>query len=150
MRGLISLKRNQTVRYANLELEPSTVAAMEKSPEGKYIWTVTLDHRLKAWNTQTGKAVKSTDILSERELDDGKKQPKYVMSAEQGTLLQLISPARPKTSKSVAKVDQAGTYCLVAYSPKDHQFKYYGVSHSRITRRRGEYRAERFATEAGN
>ena len=46
LRGLIPFKRHQTVRYGNVDLEPNTIAAIAKSPDGRYIWTVTLEHEL--------------------------------------------------------------------------------------------------------
>ena len=130
LRGLISLKRHQTVRYGELELETNGMTAMAKSPDGKFIWTVTLDHRLLAWSTSIGKGgpVLQMDLLNEEE-QDGRKQ-KYVMGAEQGTVLQLITLTSLSRERPVAKmdVDEARKYCLVVHSPKDHQFKFYEVS----------------------
>ena len=130
LRGLISLKRHQTLRYGNIELAPSALAALAKSPDGTFIWTVSLDHELKAWSTATGKADTCMDLLDERYDDDGRKQQKYIMGAEQGTLLQVVSlpPALSKDKRAVARVDEDGTYSLVVHSPKDHQFKFYEVS----------------------
>ena len=128
LRGLIPLKRHQTVRCGNLELEPNTIAAMAKSPEGKYIWTVGLDHELKAWSTETGKTIARMDMLREREDEDWKKQPKYLMGAEQGTLLQVVTLPPARKSRAVARMDEDGKYYLVLHSPKDHQFKIYEAS----------------------
>lgn len=127
LRGLIPLKRHQTVRYGNLELEPSAAAAIAKSPDGRHIWTVSLEHELKAWNVQTGKAVGHMDLLQETIEQDVRKGQKYIMSPEQGTLLQVITlPSAPNES-SVAKVGEEGQYFLAIHSPKDHQFKFYEV-----------------------
>ena len=125
LRGLISLKRHQTVRYGNFELEPSAMAAIAKSPDGKYIWTVSLDHELKAWSTETGKAIARMDILNETTEDEGRKQPKYIMGAEQGTLLQLVT--LPASRNSVKRMDEGVGCFIVLHSPKDHQFKFYRV-----------------------
>ena len=129
IRGLVSLKRRQTVRYGDLELDPTAAAAMAKSPDGKYIWTVSLDHELRAWSVKTGKAVAQTDILDERMLDEPRKQQKYTMAAEQGTLLQVVMlPTAPNDSRSLTRKGEGGEYFLVLHSPKDHQFKFYQVN----------------------
>lgn len=131
LRGLISLKRHQTVRYGELDLETNAVAAMAKSPDGKFIWTVTLDHRLLAWSiTGNGKGgpVMHMDLLNDGD-EDGRKQ-KYIMGAEQGTLMQLVTLPPATNDRSVAKmdVDEHRKYYLVVHSPRDHQFKFYEIS----------------------
>ncbi|KAF2484271.1 nucleoporin Nup120/160-domain-containing protein [Neohortaea acidophila] len=126
IRGLITLKRHQTVRYGDLELEPSAVAALAESPDGRHVWTVTLDHELKAWSTTTGKPIAHIDMLNQRFDEETKKLQKYVMSAEQGTLMQLVT--LPTTSKRLTKSDQDLLYYIVLRSPKDNQFKFYEVS----------------------
>lgn len=125
LRGLISLKKHQMVRYGNSELDPSTVAAMAKTPDGKSIWTASLDHELRLWNVKTGKKTMHMDIHGARVESEGKKQQKYIMSAEQGTLLQLVTLPTPPNDRSVARMDDGDTYYLVVHSPKDHQFKFY-------------------------
>ena len=130
LRGFISLKRHQTVRYGDLELETSSAAAMARSPDGKFIWTVTLDHRLLAWSTANGKGgvAMQMDLLNEAD-EDGRRQ-RYVMSAEHGTLLQLVTLSSSSGDRSVAKmdVDDHSKYFLVVHSPKDHQIKFYEVN----------------------
>lgn len=129
IRGLVKFGRHQTVRFGHLELEPSAVAAMAKSPDGKYIWTVSLDHELKAWSTRTGKPIAHMDVLNVRFDDEQRKQQKYVMSAEQGTLMEIVTlPTSSRSSSKRSKVDNDGTYYIVLRSPKDNQFKFYEVS----------------------
>jgi nuclear pore complex protein Nup160 len=128
LRGLIPLKRHQTISYGNVELEPNAIAAMAKSPDGKYIWTVSLDHMLRAWSTQTGRKVAQMDILGEVPDEEGKKQQKYLLGAEQGTLLQVVSLPPSRHERRVAKTDEGQEYYLVLHSPKLHQFKFYKVS----------------------
>ncbi|KAK3691117.1 hypothetical protein LTR37_018870 [Vermiconidia calcicola] len=128
LRGLIPLKRHRTIRYGNIELEPNAVAAMAKSPDGKYIWTVSLDYELKAWSGQTGRKVAEIDLFHQRlEISNGKQQPRFLMAAEQGTLLQIVTlPSKPN-ERSVAKRDVDSRYFIVLHLPKDHQFKIYQV-----------------------
>lgn len=130
LRGLISLKRHQTVRYGELELETDAIVAMAKSPDGKFIWTVTLDHRLLAWSTANsgkGGPVMQMDLLGE--VDEEGRKSRYIMGAEQGTLMQLVTLPAATNDRSVAKmdVDAPRKYYLVVHSPKDHQFKFYEV-----------------------
>ncbi|KAK3720431.1 hypothetical protein LTR37_003843 [Vermiconidia calcicola] len=127
LRGLIPLKRHQTIRYGNIELEPNAVAAMAKSPDGKYIWTVSLDYELKAWSARTGSKIAEIDLLHQRLAVRNEKQPRSSMAAEQGTLLQIITlPSKPN-ERSVAKRDVDTSYFIVLHLPKDHQFKIYQV-----------------------
>ncbi|WPG99121.1 Hypothetical protein R9X50_00193200 [Acrodontium crateriforme] len=131
LRGLNPLKRRQTVKYGNLDLDPTTLAAIVKSPDGLYIWTVSLDHVIRAWSTRTWKVVLSMDLLNERHERDGQRSQKqqYVMDAEQGTLLQIIFISSPTDDGSLARMDEGDRYCIAVHSPKDHQFKIYQVDH---------------------
>ncbi|KAK3051666.1 hypothetical protein LTR09_007321 [Extremus antarcticus] len=146
LRGLIPLKRHQTVRYGNVELETSAVAAMARSPDGKHIWTVSLDHELSAWSIQTGKRVTQMDLLGDGddEADSDRKTQKYVMSAEQGTLLQILNLPPPSDDNRVAKMDEDRdeTYYMVLHSPKHHQFKFYSVRPYRVPRDGQHFRME--------
>ena len=132
--GTFTLKRinpfsqHQTVRYGDLELDHTAVADMAKSPDGKYVWTVSLDHWLRAWSTSTGKIVAKMDLLNQSE-DSHRRQP-YIMSAEQSTLLQIVRlPASPD-SQAVARTEDDNKYYIVVQSPKDHQLKFYDVSYT--------------------
>lgn len=131
--GTLTLKRifvqHQTVRYGNIDLDPTAIADMAKSPDGKYVWTVSLDHWLRAWSTKTGKIVAKMDLLNQGE-DLQRRQQPYIMSAEQGKLLQIVTLPSSPDSRAVARMDEDDKYYLVVQSPKDHQFKFYDVSYS--------------------
>ncbi|KAK4547405.1 hypothetical protein LTR36_001061 [Oleoguttula mirabilis] len=131
--GTLTLKRmfaqHQTVRYGSLELDTTAIADMAKSPDGKYVWTVSLDHWLRAWSTKTGKIVAKMDLLNQREEHQRRQQP-YVMSAEQGRLLQIVRLPSSPDSRAVVRMDEDDKYYLVVHSPKDHQFKFYDVSYT--------------------
>ncbi|KAK5168076.1 uncharacterized protein LTR77_006644 [Saxophila tyrrhenica] len=136
LRGLIPLRRYQTIRYGNIELEPSAIAAMAKSPDGKHIWTVSLDHELRAWSTETGKRVEQEDLLSDTPEQERKKQQGQMMSAEQGTILQIVTPPAASDGRQLTTTDgtHSEDYYLVLHSPEDHQFKFYYVKPFRIPR----------------
>lgn len=122
------LYRQRTVRYGKVELFDDAIAAIAKSPDGKFIWTVGLDHVLKAWSTETGKIVAQTDLVEDISVEEErKKNTRYMMSPEQSALLQIVTlPSADK--KAVSKAGQAQDYYIVAHSPKDHQFVFYGIT----------------------
>ena len=127
LRGMMPGSR-QWVKYGDTDLDPSAIAAMATSPDGKYIWTVTLDHELKVWSTETAKVVVRQDLLKEPQREERRKQPRYIMPAEQGTLLQVVTPPLPKKSRSLAKRGEADKYFVVVHSPREHEFKFYEIS----------------------
>ncbi|KAF2173233.1 hypothetical protein M409DRAFT_62802 [Zasmidium cellare ATCC 36951] len=121
-RGLIPGYKPQTVRYGDSELFGDAITAIAKSTDGKYIWTVTLDHMLKAWSVETGKVVAVKDLLDEGgEAEDRKKYARNIMSPEQGTQLHLVRPPRRQ------KVSDTDPYFLVTYLPKTHEFKFFDI-----------------------
>ena len=129
LKGLLPFRRSHVVKYGNTEVDSNAITAIAKSPDGNYVWTVSLDHTLKAWSTQTGRVSYQTDLLLEQiDKDDRKRPPQYVMNAEQGTILQVVVPPAWPSEKSVAKIGQAGNYFLVVHSPKNHHFKFLSVS----------------------
>ena len=129
LKGLNPLKRRQTVRYGDLDLETSSAADLSKSLDGKHVWTVTLDHQLKAWSAATGRVALHRDLLNEKSDRDGSKRPpQYVMTAEQGKLLQIVRAPDNPDDGSVSRMDEGGNYYVWIHSPKDHQFKIYEVS----------------------
>ncbi|KAM3415330.1 hypothetical protein BST61_g8859 [Cercospora zeina] len=117
LKGIVPTWSKYRVRYGELDLTPNALAAMAMSPDGKYVWTVGVDHVLKAWNTATGRVAVQMDLSTEgRTHEDRKKQA--LMDAGQGTLVQI---ADPQGVPGVA-------YFLVCYAPHGHHFKFYAVS----------------------
>lgn len=129
-RGL-TFTKTQTVRYNDHDLNADTVAAMAKSPNGRLIWTLGLDHMLKAWDIDTGKVAMTRNIVGGPNEDEGSKNGRYIMSAEQGTLLQIVSAPDASDSQALASLNTEVPYYLIVYSPKDHQFKVFGVRSAR-------------------
>lgn len=133
--GTLTLKRinpfahHQTVHHGNLELDTTAIADMAKSPDGKYVWTVSLDHWLRAWSTKTGKIAAKMDILNRNE-ENQRRSQSYVMSPEQGILLQIVRPPSSRDSRAVARMEEDDKYYIVIHSPKDHQFKMYDIRHT--------------------
>lgn len=131
LKGLIPLKRRQTVRYGDLELETNAAADIAMSPDGSHIWTVSLDHILKAWSTKTGKIALQMDLLDEKtDKDAQRRQPRYLLPAEKSTLIQVVQSPKSADDGTVMKTDEVKRYCIVVHSPRDHEFKFYEISPS--------------------
>jgi WD40 repeat protein len=115
LRGMLPWKGQQTVRFDGADIAVSSVAAMALSPESKHIISVCLDHRLRIYNVASGKLSCQQDLLHKAGPQD-LTQP-YTIGPSQPTLLQVIDVPGPK----------GAAYYLVTYSPKEHQFKFWGV-----------------------
>ncbi|KAI7483876.1 hypothetical protein KC351_g4862 [Hortaea werneckii] len=130
LKKMIPFSSQRTVRYGDSELDASAIVDMARTPDSLHIWTLTLDHWLKMWSIKTGKVVSKLDLLNEAR-DEARKTP-FVMSAEQGKLMQLLRIRKSPDSNEVMQVDEeqdwASAYYLVVQSPKDHQFKFYKVT----------------------
>ncbi|TKA28708.1 hypothetical protein B0A50_03036 [Salinomyces thailandicus] len=133
--GTLTLKRinpfshNQTVRYGNIDLDPAAIVDMSKSPCGRFVWTVGLDSWVRAWSIQTGKVILKMDLLGENR--EHEKRLPYVMSAEQGKLLQILRLPHSSDGTDLVNGTRADSYdepyYLALHSPRDHQFKIYKV-----------------------
>lgn len=113
-----SMRGHNTVKFNGLDLEPSTAAAIALSPDTNHVFTVCLDHTLKAWNIKTGKSGINTDLLNEDSRDLQSTSSQYLMSPAQGTLLKLLQ---------VDGSPDGDMYYAVTNSPKDHQFKFWAI-----------------------
>ncbi|GAM88459.1 hypothetical protein ANO11243_064920 [Dothideomycetidae sp. 11243] len=117
LRGLIPWKSQNTIQFGDLDLAPSTAAAVAASPTGEHVFTVSLDHTLKAWNASTGKVGLQMDLLGEQKAD-GRTSDQYLINPNHSSLMKILDvPNKP---------DGDSYYCVV-YSPKDHRFKFWAV-----------------------
>jgi DNA repair protein RAD51/nuclear pore complex protein Nup160 len=119
LRGILTLKGPQTVQFETTELYSSAAAAVAFSPDPdrEHIITVCLDHKLRAWNRSTGKPGMQKDILGESERPNDR-TAHYLINPSQSQLMQIVNtPGRAGD----------GTYHVVTYSPKQHQFKFWAV-----------------------
>lgn len=117
LRNLVSWGGQSSVRFGSVELDASAAAAMAISPDGKHIFSVTLDHRLRAWNITSGRPGVQMDLLAEQPNPNEKVAPYFI---------------GPSLSVLMAVIDTTGgvdgsQYYIVTYSPKQHQFKFWGV-----------------------
>jgi DNA repair protein RAD51/nuclear pore complex protein Nup160 len=117
MRDLIPWKREQKVRFDNGELDLSAAANVALSPDSKHIISVCLNHKLRAWNLLSGKPGFQIDLLGETEKPNDK-GTSYVIGPSHSTLMAIINI--PGGADGVL-------YHVITYSPKQHQFKFWGV-----------------------
>lgn len=117
LRGLISWKGHNTVRFNNTDIEHNAAAAMAASPDGSHIFTVTFDHTLKAWNKRTGKVGIQTDMLGEASTNF-QHASQYLIDPGHDTLMQIVD---------LEGQPDGDAYYVITSSPKDHQFKFWAV-----------------------
>lgn len=119
VRGLLSWKAQPTVRFENADLAITAAAAVAFSPDKRHIFSVCLDHTLRAWNVASGQPGAHTDILGTDERELGKNMSSYTISPTQSQLMAVHEVTG-------GAIDGAAYY-VVTYSPKQHQFKFWGV-----------------------
>lgn len=117
MRGLLSWKAQPTVRFENADLAISAAATIALSPDRQHIFSVCLDHTLRAWNVTSGKVGAQMDILGHENEAIEKINP-FFISPSQSKLMAVL--------ESVGS-NEGADYHIVTYSPKQHQFKFWGV-----------------------
>ncbi|KAF2088828.1 hypothetical protein K490DRAFT_72530 [Saccharata proteae CBS 121410] len=117
IKTFIPFRTHRTIQFGNLELEASTAAAIHLAPTETHIWTVSLNHALKAWNLSTGRIGVQTDLLGDNDREP-QKMSQYFIGASQRQLMQIcVVPGAP----------DGDLYYVVTYSPKRHQFKFWGI-----------------------
>lgn len=117
LRGVLPWKGEQKIRFDNAELHASSAAAIALSPDSKHILTVCLDHKLRAWNVASGRTGIQKDLLGEIENGHGKAAT-YFIGPSQPTLMQVVN---------IPGGVEGAAYHVVTYSPKQHQFKFWGI-----------------------
>jgi hypothetical protein len=123
VRGLLSWKAQPTVRFDNADLAVAAAAAVALSPDGQHILTVCLDHTIRAWNVATGKLGAHVDLCGQLDAALEKAGSSYAIGPSQSTLMAVVPPA----PLGPAGDFRGAHYHLLTYSPKQHQFKLWGV-----------------------
>ncbi|KAI9732504.1 MAG: hypothetical protein M1818_007542 [Claussenomyces sp. TS43310] len=98
LRSLIPFQGNSTVRYGKINLEMSAVTSIatpSKMIDGiPYIFTVSLDHRLRIWNLDSRKIVYNGDLLREdRSINE---TAQYVVHPSQSQLVKVYEADHEK------------------------------------------------------
>lgn len=96
-------------------LRPSAAVSIAISPDQKHLWTVCLDHTIKAWNISTGKVVQYMDLAGNTERDLSKPYTGLL----EATNMQLLQIRRSSCSQQ--------DYVLLTFSPVASVFKFWLV-----------------------
>lgn len=120
VRGLLSWKAQPSVRFDNAELAISAAAAVAMSPDKQHILSVCLDHTIRTWNVASGKQGVQKDLLGHGHED---------LALEKANSSYFISPSQSNLMAVLEVLGGVGgaIYHIVTFSPKQHQFKFWGV-----------------------
>ncbi|KAI4687498.1 uncharacterized protein J4E88_003087 [Alternaria novae-zelandiae] len=118
VRGLLSWKAQPTVRFENADFAVSAAAAVAISPDNKHILSVCLDHSIRAWNIASGKPGAHIDLLGADDFAMEKSHGSYSIGPSQSMLMAVVN---------IPGGVGGALYHVVTYSPKQHQFKFWGV-----------------------
>ncbi|EHY56230.1 hypothetical protein HRR83_008743 [Exophiala dermatitidis] len=71
LRGIVSRRGLHTIEYGSHQVDARTAQAMATSPDGKFLFTICLNHTLRAWDLYNGNVVATKDLLGiERDPND--------------------------------------------------------------------------------
>lgn len=116
---MVKWQAQQSLRYENRSIDQNTANAIATTSDDTHVFTVTLNHTLKAWNLTTNKLVMTKDLL------DRKKQP----GTQELTPLSL-NPSDTAFLRvfSAERALEGDRYYVVTYSPHEEgQFKFWAV-----------------------
>ncbi|KAF2019028.1 hypothetical protein BU24DRAFT_364414 [Aaosphaeria arxii CBS 175.79] len=117
VRGWLPWKGEQKIRFDNTDLDATAAAAVALSPDKQHIFSVCLNHRLRVWNIASGRPGLQLDLLGEPIHTNEKTTPYFIGPSQLG-LMSVVNIQ--------GGVDGA-LYHVVTYSPKQHQFKFWGI-----------------------
>lgn len=116
MKSLVSWKGHATARYGDVDLGQKAANTICVSPSGLLLWTVTMDHTIRAWSTASGK-VELTMDLSADDTRDLKQPSAELLDPNSSNLLRVVRLRGHGDKK----------YVLLAYSPSHRVFKFWTV-----------------------
>jgi nuclear pore complex protein Nup160 len=118
LRSLIPFQGNNTIRHGKVNIELSAITSIA-SPSTTingvpFAFTVSLDHRIRAWNLATGRVAFSRDLLNQERLPN--ELGKYVIHPSQSQLIKVYQ-------------DSEGKILIVTFSPIGAgQFKFWTLA----------------------
>ena len=116
LRGLIKWQGNNTVTYRGNVLEQDTAVSASTSPDRLHLFTVCLNHTLKAWNIKNGKLAFSKDLL---DVTRDPQKPRIMLSPNSPGLLQLFEAQGAR---------EGDRYYALTFSPQESGiFKFWAI-----------------------
>jgi len=118
LRSLIPFQGNNTLRYGKINIELSAVTSIatpSKTIDGiPFVFTISLDHRIRAWNLATGRIAYSGDLLDQERPPN--ELGKYMIHPSQSQLIKVCQ-------------DNENKLVIVTFSPIGAgQFKFWTVA----------------------
>ncbi|KAI9714005.1 MAG: hypothetical protein M1820_000735 [Bogoriella megaspora] len=117
IRGLIPWTEQSSAQFDGRDLDAAASVATVVSPDAKHLFTVGLNYILRARNHENGKIGAQVDLLGQTVID-GRPKARQLMEPRERCVLQVVEAEAYRNGD---------VYYLVTYSPKDHQFKFWGV-----------------------
>lgn len=117
LRGLVRWQGSNTVKYDGITLEQGTPVAMARSPDGKHVFAVCVNHTLRIWNLNKAASVFCMDLLWRHR--EPHEVPKVMLDPNTSDVLQLFR---------IDEIIDGCEYYAVTFSPHDFgQFKFWGI-----------------------
>jgi nuclear pore complex protein Nup160 len=116
LRSLLPWQGGNTIRYGDIKLEQTTATSLAFSPDNSYLFTISLNHTLKAWNLANGKIDVNKDLLNEeRQPQDSSK---YLLDPSEIDLAAVID----------RRIRPGDLFYVLTYSPVGSgQFKFWAA-----------------------
>lgn len=112
MRGFLPWKAPKTIRFDNIDYPADTSTSLEMSPDGQHLWTIALDHTLRAWDIEKGTVAFHQDLAGDKDRD----LQKPIEALLQPTLSQRLQIIPRRTG-----------YVVATFSVKTRAFKLWDV-----------------------
>ncbi|KAH0562114.1 hypothetical protein GP486_003190 [Trichoglossum hirsutum] len=115
-RSLLPWQGSNTIRYGNTKLEQTVATSLAFSPDNTYLFTISLNHTIKAWNLSNGRIDVNKDLLNEeRQVQD---ISKFLLDPSETDLIAVIN-------RQIRSEDK---FYVLTYSPIGAgQFKFWAA-----------------------
>lgn len=124
-RGLVAWSGQSMVRYGDQDLDPKAATTIAASPNGRHMWTVCLDHSIRAWDVTSGRVIAILDLAGDPDRDFDR-PAQQLLDPNQPQLLSFRAPR-------AGHDDDDDLYTMVTYSPVTQDFKFWAVDASIVS-----------------
>ncbi|KAB8748965.1 hypothetical protein FH972_026516 [Carpinus fangiana] len=113
--SLIPFKSASSAQFDGVNLNYKTALALAAAPDGAHIWTVCLDHTLKAWDINSGRVILNLDLGGDLSRDMEK------------PIDRLLDPTHSDLLNLIPSKTGGDEYDVAVFSPWTRQFKFWRV-----------------------